>query len=56
MAISLAALSASASGLAAERHYYIAAEDVTWDFAPANYDLMGARGHARSQEALFGAG
>jgi hypothetical protein len=25
---------------AATRHYYIAAEDVTWDFAPSGHDLM----------------
>lgn len=26
--------------LAATRHYYIAAEDVTWDFAPSGHDLL----------------
>lgn len=25
------------------RHYYIAAEDVLWDFAPSNHDLIGSR-------------
>lgn len=30
--------------LAATRHYYIAAEDVTWDFAPSGRDLLYARG------------
>jgi len=27
-------------GMAATRHYYIAAEDVTWDYAPSGRDLM----------------
>jgi manganese oxidase len=27
-------------GLAATRHYYIAAEDVTWDYAPSGRDLL----------------
>jgi manganese oxidase len=36
-------LSASCS-IAATRHYYIAAEDVTWDYAPSGMDLIdGAR-------------
>lgn len=30
--------------LAAARHYYIAAEDVTWDFAPNGMDLLHGRG------------
>jgi FtsP/CotA-like multicopper oxidase with cupredoxin domain len=29
--------------LAATRHYYIAAEDVTWDYAPSGRDLMHGR-------------
>jgi manganese oxidase len=28
---------------AATRHYYIAAEDVTWDYAPSSRDLLGGR-------------
>jgi hypothetical protein len=28
---------------AAIRHYYIAAEDVTWDYAPSGHDLLGGR-------------
>jgi FtsP/CotA-like multicopper oxidase with cupredoxin domain len=39
----LALLSAQAS-LATTRHYYIAAEDVTWDFAPSGMDLLDGRG------------
>ena len=31
---------AAAPCLAATRHYYIAAEDVTWDFAPSGRDLI----------------
>ena len=30
-------------GVAATRHYYIAAEDVTWDYAPSGMDLLGGR-------------
>jgi manganese oxidase len=34
---------AASPGLAATRHYYIAAEDVTWDYAPSGRDLLGGR-------------
>jgi len=30
-------------GFAATRHYYIAAEDVTWDYAPSGRDLLSGR-------------
>ena len=30
------------SCLAATRHYYIAAEDVTWNYAPSGHDLLTA--------------
>jgi len=40
----LFALLSPQAGLAATRHYYIAAEDVTWDFAPSGRDLLYARG------------
>jgi FtsP/CotA-like multicopper oxidase with cupredoxin domain len=29
-------------GVAATRHYYIAAEDVTWDYAPSGHNLLNA--------------
>ena len=28
------------SSFAVTRHYYIAAEDVTWDFAPSGHNLL----------------
>ena len=31
---------AASSCVAATRHYYVAAEDVTWDFAPSGQDLL----------------
>jgi manganese oxidase len=35
-----ALVSLSASCFAATRHYYIAAEDVTWDYAPSGHNLL----------------
>jgi manganese oxidase len=35
-----AVLLAASPSLAATRHYYIAAEDVTWDYAPSGRDLI----------------
>ena len=32
----------ASSCLAATRHYYIAAEDVTWNYAPSGHDLLTA--------------
>ncbi len=32
----------ASSGMAATRHYYIAAEDVTWNYAPSGHDLLTA--------------
>lgn len=34
---------AAMPGVAATRHYYIAAEDVTWDYAPSGRDLLAGR-------------
>ncbi|HTZ98370.1 MAG TPA: multicopper oxidase domain-containing protein [Terriglobales bacterium] len=42
LTIFLLVLAASPSA-AATRHYYIAAEDVTWDFAPTGMDLLHGR-------------
>ena len=39
LVLALLLLSAS-SCFAATRHYYIAAEDVTWDYAPSGHDLL----------------
>ncbi|HYA25067.1 MAG TPA: multicopper oxidase domain-containing protein [Terriglobales bacterium] len=39
----LLALFSAQACLAATRHYYIAAEDVTWDFAPSGMDLLHGR-------------
>ena len=39
-AVVLCLILLSASCFAATRHYYIAAEDVTWDFAPSGHDLL----------------
>src|SRR5215831_6745467 len=36
----LFALLLSSPSLAATRHYYIAAEDVTWNYAPSGYNLL----------------
>ena len=35
-------LMSGSSCLAATRHYYIAAEDVTWNYAPSGHDLLTA--------------
>ena len=37
--------------MAATRHYYIAAEDVTWDYAPSHRDLI----HAINLPAIWDA-
>lgn len=34
----------SAPAIAATRHYYIAAEDLTWDYAPSGMDLLEGQG------------
>ncbi|MBI4985630.1 MAG: multicopper oxidase domain-containing protein [Rhodocyclales bacterium] len=39
-AIAVALALVANAGIAATRHYYIAAEDVIWDFAPSNRNLM----------------
>jgi hypothetical protein len=36
-------LASAPVGLAATCHYYIAAEDVIWDYAPSGMDLLGGR-------------
>ena len=36
----LFALLLSSTSLAATRHYYIAAEDVNWNYAPSGYNLF----------------
>lgn len=37
------ALATAPTGMAATRHYYIAAEDVTWDYAPGGQDVLHGR-------------
>jgi len=42
-ALFLAILLAGSPAFAVTRHYYIAAEEVTWDYAPSGHDLLAGR-------------
>src|SRR6266496_314083 len=44
MFVFLLMLASAPAGMAATRHYYIAAEDVTWDYAPSGMDLLEGQG------------
>ena len=47
---------ASCSCLAATRHYYIAAEDVTWNYAPSGHNLLNGNPDSAALVAKAGMG